>query len=238
MADLLREFFKRDLSNAEEEKLAQQLASSPRHSMRFAKLARLAYVQTGLPNPSPHLGHAAASHLLGPMALKIVGGLLAGSVIAVVVWKAHQAPVELKPSQAPVPALTTTPPPRPPTPVISHPNTLPLKTLSPAPLTLPQGMVQPLAYDPNKKYEGLDLVVERPSTGLVTVRILDASNKEVRLLFAGMLDKGKWDFQWDGKQQDGSMAEPGIYRVEVQSNGRILDKEIKLQGETGGGDKK
>jgi hypothetical protein len=124
-------------------------------------------------------------------------------------------------------------PPKPspvPTPVPFHPSPTP----SPTPA---QGMVRPLAFDPLQKYSGLDMLVEKLSPGLVTVRILDGSGNEIRLLFAGMLDKGKWEFQWDGKRADGSLVEPGLYQAQVESDGQTLTKEIKIDGVNSGGPK-
>ena len=92
-------------------------------------------------------------------------------------------------------------------------------------------MVKPLAYDPKVKYEGLDSIVERKTPGIVTVRVLDSSKKEVRLLFAGFLDQGKWTFYWDGKLSDNTYAQAGVYSVEVQSGKEVLAKQITLRNE-------
>ncbi|HTC20854.1 MAG TPA: FlgD immunoglobulin-like domain containing protein, partial [bacterium] len=87
------------------------------------------------------------------------------------------------------------------------------------------------AYDPDQKYDGLDIMVEQKAPDLVTVRALDQSNREVRILYAGMLASGKWDFQWDGKGDNGQPAGPGQYQIQVQSGKEILSKQINIQGE-------
>jgi hypothetical protein len=245
MADLLKEYFKRDLTDAEDQKLAKQLAASPRAALRFARLAQVAYVQTGLPKPSAHgahAGHAAhaahtvsgtATHFIAPVAVKIASALLVTAATTLVVLN-HRAPApQEKPAPTPIPvvqpSVTLKPSPIP-TPVPFHPSPTP----SPTPA---RGMVQPLAFDPLQKYSGLDMMVQKVSPGLVTVRILDGSGNEIRLLFAGMLEQGKWEFQWDGKRTDGSLVEPGLYQAQVESDGQTLTKEIKIDGENNGSPK-
>ena len=92
-------------------------------------------------------------------------------------------------------------------------------------------MVRPMAHDPAKRYEGLDILVDQKTAGLVTVRALDGTGKEVRLLFAGFLKHGQWDFLWDGKLDNGQNAQPGTYHVEVQTGKNILNQDIVIQGE-------
>jgi hypothetical protein len=252
MIDLQKEFFKRDLTDAEEQRLADQLAASPKVSLRFARLAENAYLRTGLPDPRKQGPQGPGQDGPGPkgprpkgqgpnghgpgvsMTLKVVGGLLAGGALVVMAVKFRTAAPEIKPGDlAPTPAFSSTP----------LPERVPLKprSLAPvspvhppadlAPLSKP-GMVQPLAYDPAKKYEGLDLIVERATSGLVTVRVLDNASKEVRLLYAGFLGRGKWNFTWDGKLDSGELAHPGLYRVEVQSGKDVLTKEITISSDS------
>ena len=230
MKDLMKEFFKRDLTDGEEEELAKQLASSPENSMRFAKHAKQFYLKTGLPNPVHSLGNTGLS---GTMTLKIVGGILIGGAVVVTTLHVVNKPVE-RPLPTPVPTVITLSQPKPVDTIVVTAPTPTAIPFTPTVFTAPRspGMVKPIAYDPRIKYEGLDLIVERETPGLVTIRVLNSSKKEVRLLFAGFLEKGKWTFQWDGKIANNDFAQPGTYLVEVQSGKEILTKEITLQSET------
>jgi hypothetical protein len=235
MADLLKDFFNRDLSDAEEQTLADLISSSPQQSSRFADLAREAYLQTGLPNEGGSNDSGTFGdtfRLWGPIVLKIILLLAAtGFALYALVCLLRE---NSNPSASLPPAVVKNIVPSMPHPAISKSlSHSPVKKETsyspPLPLTKP-GMVKPAAYDPNKKYEGLDIMVEQKNSGLVTVRALDGSNREVRFMFAGMLKSGKWDFLWDGKLDSGQLAQPGTYRVEVQSGKDILTKEIVIQG--------
>ncbi len=246
MADLLLEFFKRDLTEAEEQQLANLIAGAPQQSLRFAELAHAAYLQTGLPdtgggnggNGSGGFGGGGMTHLIGPILLKSVVLLTLTGLTAYGIFRLlHAAPI---PSVSLPPAVIQNIAPAKPQPVIPKviSVTKPAKPAPQAPLqTLPlkalakPGMVNPVAYDSAKKYEGLDIMVEQKTSGLLTVRALDSGKNEVRLLFAGMLKPGKWDFVWDGKTENGEPAQPGTYRVEVQSGKEVLTKAVVIRGE-------
>lgn len=57
--------------------------------------------------------------------------------------------------------------------------------------------------------------VEGTGSGGVVVRVLAANQVEVRRLYEGPLQTGKWAFQWDGVMSNGKMAPPGTYHIEV-----------------------
>lgn len=245
MADLMKEFFRRDLTDNEEQSLADLLAASPRHSMRFAELARRAYRKTGLPDEGGS-GNGPFGPLK-PMLPFVWRGLLLMVTIGLTLYlfleTLHllQAPA----ASVPVPVIRaaahkgTVP-----TTLQTHPGRQPERTAASSlhlPLSSPAAkpsMIQPVAYDPAMRYEGLNIMVEQKKPGLVTVRALDASQREVRLLFVGMLKPGKWDFQWDGKLENGTPAGPGAYSIEVQSNGQAQTREIIIHGEPLAGLKK
>lgn len=226
----MKEYFQRDLTDLEEEELAKQLAASPKNSLRFAKQARMFYIQTGLPNPVKSTWHSGAG---GAMTLKVVGGLVAGGAMVVTLHlAAHKT--DVKPLPVAVPTVTAAPSPQPTPIAVTRAVPVVSKPIPPAEsFGVPKKsvMVKPMAYDPGAKYEGLDLIVEREVPGLVTVRVLDSAKKEVRLLYAGLLEKGKWTFPWDGKLSNNDYAQPGIYTVEVQSGKQILSKQINLETE-------
>jgi hypothetical protein len=145
MADLLKEFFRRDLTDPEEERLAQQLAASPKVSMRFAKLAKKAYLATGLPNPEKPGGGSSGpggSPHLGPVVLKsvVVAALLGG--LGLLAWNVLKTPPETKPLPTPTPTpIVHVKPPAQPKPTSTHipqpkvaPKPVPPTPLPPAPL--------------------------------------------------------------------------------------------------------
>jgi hypothetical protein len=227
--DLLKEFFKRDLTEAEEEQLARELASGPKKSLRFARLASLAYLKTGLPHAgSPHGGPGLGPHwgnLGGGMTLKILATVAAGGAAVFYYSQTHRPPLAPPAVRPPAERQALVVP------------TAGKKVGMPAPVPFaapqasahPMGMVRPEAYDPTAKYEGLDLMVERKTTGLVTLRVMDPAGKEVRLLYAGILKPGKWHFLWEGKLENGDLAQPGTYVIEVQSGSEVLSKQIVIQ---------
>jgi len=241
MADLLKEFFERDLTEAEEQRLADLIAGAPQQSLRFAELAHAAYLQTGLPdtdggNGSGGFGSPGGlTHLIGPIVLKSAVILAVGGFTAYGIFRLlHGTP---NPTVSLPAAVIQNEAPAKPQPVIPEKITV-SKPAPQAPIQAPPlkalakpGMVNPVAYDPAKKYEGLDIMVEQKSPGLLTVRALDSGKKEVRLLFAGMLKPGRWDFVWDGKTENGEPAQPGTYQVEVQSGKQVLNKEVIIRGE-------
>lgn len=231
----MKEYFKRDLTDKEEDLLARQLAESPKTSLKFARLAEIAYLQTGLPHVGTRGG--GPGHGLGAggsgatMTLKVLTALVAGGS-AVVYFVRTQSPptIVLQPQATPfvqtqkvIPEITMVQ------------RVTPTIAFSPKTSFLPpsfRGIVQPEAYDPSVKYEGLDLVIERKTTGLVTLRVLDANKNEIRLLYVGLLKPGQWRFQWDGKQEKGGWVPPGNYQIQVLSGAITLTKQIAIRSET------
>jgi flagellar basal-body rod modification protein FlgD len=55
------------------------------------------------------------------------------------------------------------------------------------------------------------------SSGRVTVNIIDGSGSIVRQINLGAHGKGLADFQWDGRNTDGTAAAAGVYTVQAQS---------------------
>ena len=225
MEDLLKAFFERDLSEAEERQLDSLLESSSQDAFQFLEIAKALYLQTGLPNPEnpPTGGGGSPPWSAGP---KILWSLFTGALITGSVWWASER-YGLSPEHSlPVPNVTVIAPvlktdPFPP------PQKVHSAVRKDVPL-MPPATVQPQPYVAGKKYEGLSVIIKQAATGLMTVRILDAQGREVRLLYANILDPGEWNFSWDGRQQDGRWAEAGDYQVETQSGKTVLRKEIKI----------
>ncbi|MFN3919492.1 MAG: flagellar hook assembly protein FlgD [Methylohalobius sp.] len=57
--------------------------------------------------------------------------------------------------------------------------------------------------------------LQKPTTS-ITVKILDAAGTVIRTLDLGAHDKGQLEFKWDGLKDDGTVADPGLYRVQAE----------------------
>jgi flagellar hook assembly protein FlgD len=75
----------------------------------------------------------------------------------------------------------------------------------------------------------LNVIVHRETAGPVVVRVVDAMGLEVRRLFSGTVQAGKWSFEWDGRAGDGSLVGPGKYRIEVQTEGTTQSREVNIK---------
>lgn len=210
-AELAKAYFERDLTDAEEQSLADWIASSPEAALELAEHARKAYVATGL--PTPDWGSTAS----GSAALRggILKGLILGLVLSGAVWLAWLRPVA---QEAPVPDPL---------------SSVPVSAVPPAPAARkipshPAPTLAPQPYVPTRRYDGLAAIVRQEAPSLVTVRVLDGKGGEVRLLYAGMLPRGEWTFEWEGLLQDGTPAPEGTYTVETQSGRSRLQKQVVI----------
>ena len=87
MSQLAEDYFKRDLSEAEEATLAEELKASPELAERFASLAESDYRRLGVPLPS-------RPSYLKPLAM---AGLLGLGLVA---WWVHESPPAERPNLA------------------------------------------------------------------------------------------------------------------------------------------
>lgn len=55
----------------------------------------------------------------------------------------------------------------------------------------------------------------KPATS-VTVKILDPTGAPIRTLDLGAHDAGQLEFKWDGLKDDGTVADPGLYRIQAE----------------------
>lgn len=220
MADLAREFFERDLSDAEWKELGRQLAREDAVADQFLGSAQTYYASLGLPEPGagPRGGGAGGTGL-GPLGTWM-GALLIGTALGASVvhfwFPAEPTPV------LPVapPAAVATPVPAPVSASTPVQPRLPKPTLAPPPANAAQPRVASAGYP------GLAAVVHLASQGLVTARVLNAHGEEERVLYAGVLEAGSWSFAWDGKDEAGSSLKPGTYTIEVQEGSRVLKKDV------------
>lgn len=208
MADLIHEFFERELSETESAALSEQLRLSTDESLRFEDLLESHYLATGL--PLPELPASLQSLPLNPGGL---GSALGLKLAAVLMMAAGLGYVVLKywPS-TPVPQAALAP-------VVSEFQPAITKLLT----------VQPKSVSLTATGEELSVVVGAQAKTLVTVRILNHEGKEVRDLYTGFVQPGHWSFQWDGDLSDGVPAPAGEYQIDVQSGALHQTKDIQIK---------
>ena len=211
MDDLVKAYFERNLTEAEAGELETLLKNSQEHAQRFAEFSEKAYVSTGLPEhqwpgktfPIPRIGGWGTGWKLW-LALAATG-------LGTLLWRLNShSPAVVAVSQ---PGLA----------VSGMQNHL----APPVRQVVPQKIQ---AIPEQKQLEGnqLSVLVETEKSSLVTVRILDGQGREVRVLFAGVLDPGQWNFVWDGLLANGSPALNGTYQIQVQNGSHILSKPVRL----------
>jgi hypothetical protein len=210
MVDLVQAFFERDLTEAEAKALEAFLKNSTEAASRFETLSEEAYAATGLP-AHQWPGTPISIHPIGSLGtgLKLFLALLAAGagIAAWMVW--HQTPMESS-----VKTIRSSD-------LLTGVETLPRPVI---PVKIPVSKV-------SQEAEGdeLSVLVENEQSSLVTVRVLDSHGQEIRALYAGVLDPGKWSFQWDGLLANGQPASSGPYRIQVQNGPHILSKVVLLE---------
>jgi hypothetical protein len=211
MADLIQEFFQRDLTEAEQEALSQSLQGSPEEALRYERLLEQNYLATGLPSPSLPKGLGSLPGTAASLASKtvlpqVMAFLVCLAVAGVAVWK-FWPKTELAPS---APGLA------------ASMEAKPIQALS---RVAPEKL---RAARPQAEGDELSVVVAAAERSLVTVRVLDPAGHEVRALYTGFVDPGHWSFQWDGRLGDGEPAAPGDYLIDVQSGGAHQTKSLHI----------
>jgi len=213
MTDLIQEFFNRDLTEAEQEALSKLLEGSPDAALRYESLLEQNYLATGLPQPTlpeglqslPQPGNGSLPWWTGSLKFVAVGLVAAG----IALWKFWPEPKPVTPlSTQQVPALPAA---RPAQPEAIHP--------------LP---IRPSAAQPAQEGQELSVLVDVPRKSLVTVHILNEQGKEVRNLYTGFVEAGRWSFRWDGLLENGETANTGHYRIDVQSGATHQSKDIQI----------
>jgi hypothetical protein len=211
MADLVHEFFERELTEAESDALSDQLRLSTDDSLRFEGLLESHYAATGL--PLPELPSSLQNLPLNPggmgtaLGWKLFAVLMAAGLGYVVLKFWPNAAVPAKAVLAPVVSVSQS---------------------QPAVLTqlLP---VHPREVSPTAVGEELSVVVGAQAKTLVTVRILDHAGKEIRDLYTGFVQPGHWSFRWDGDLSDGVVAPAGNYEIDVQTGALHQTKDIRIK---------
>ena len=213
MSDLLHDYFKRDLSEAEEDRLAEELSSSESSSSAFLKQAQAYYEKTLVNAPQTPFwkkplfafwGGVSATTLCFLLFLFVMGRGGNGS--------------------KPVPSLETK------AAVISAPKTQSVAKThlrQKVELTLPASS-KPQAWQQGHTYSVWNVVIHQTANCLITIRVLDASGREVKALYAGFLKPGAWVFEWNGRDKAGRRVADGPYTIEAQSGKQTARKAINV----------
>jgi hypothetical protein len=213
MADLITEFFERELSEAEADALGVLLQQSPEDTLRFEGLLEKHYLTTGLPTPQwpqglslpPGPGGLGASGWTALVTLIVLSG-------AGLLWKFWPHPT----LEAPVKSIA------------AHVKAVaPRNLLVSAPVKPSSIQTAPVAA--TAEGEELSVVVGTQTKALVTVRVLDSMGREVRNLFAGFVQPGHWAFKWDGILAGGQPAPAGEYQIDVQTGHLHQHKTIRIK---------
>jgi hypothetical protein len=216
MINLVDEFFKRNLTEAEAQNLEELLEKSPEASSRFGEMLRQEYLSLGLPEPKiPKNFHSPIS--IPPTAwLGPVLGFLALVGVAVVSLAWWMRPH----SELAVLTLTASLPQKPIAAEVSqNPGILP-----PPPIQLPQKLGAD-SVEGNR----LSVVVELEKIAQVQVRVMNPQEQSLRVLFEGPLSPGKWAIQWDGRLADGTQAESGKYLIQVKAGSQVMSKSVSVE---------
>jgi len=214
MSDLLKDYFKRDLSEAEEDRLSEELLASEENTDVFLKEAR-AYYEKAVPS-------AARPPFWRPALLGFLSG--AALTAALFVWFTPRSEAPRMDTPTVVAQTKVEPPPRPES---RRKTTAEDRKVE---LTLPAPTASgPQTWDAGQRYSRWNGVVHQKVGRLVTIRILGAQDQEVRLLFAGFLQPGSWVFEWDGRNKDNVPTPAGSYFIEAQSGKDRVRKAVQIE---------
>jgi hypothetical protein len=254
MPDLIDKYFKADLTEAEQEALSQSLLTSDEAMLKFEQKAKEAYQSFGLPEPQPHWPDTpppSAPAAAGLGGLPWMSIILTLGLSALIAWRyfcvCHNAAMA-PPPQTVVSSLTqgsgTVPAVKPARSETStelseksendgesqefNPSTK--KESSSAESSALASSVTPvnLEIDPSRAYSNLSVEIDQTQLGFLAVRVLSPQGVEMKTLFKGSLNSGRWVFEWDGKLANGQPAPAGDYQIEVRSGTFVQHKNIQI----------
>jgi hypothetical protein len=251
---LIEEYFKRDLTEAEEQQLADWFSAHPEDTERMAQGMADLYLKSGLPEPvwpggNPPFGKSGWWVLKPIMPLLLAFALLGAGAYK---WLSHLPSASEETLSTPVTRPLVTSPDdgdvapaakKPAAKVISttvhqtRPGTVGKPAMTQPALAKPVAQPSlktpalPAAQSQGHVYEQLSVAVAQATPGLVTVKVKDNLGTEVRTLFAGIMPQGNQTIPWDGKTENGALAPAGTYFIEVKSGGNVQRKEVHLQGD-------
>jgi len=83
------------------------------------------------------------------------------------------------------------------------------------------GAFRVLPARPDPSVGGVAFVVEHPWPGPARADILDLAGRRVRTLAGGSGGQVRTEFRWDGRDDTGALAPPGMYLFRVEIGGRV-----------------
>jgi len=226
MNPLMEKYFFGELTDSEETTLENLLVNSEESAWEFGQEAEALYKRYGLPEPELPGGQGeggAAPKGKGGSWLWFVG-LLMLMFLSFYGWMIRRSSETLvNPGEKPVP-----------TPVRADKKVIHLvprtKNKPVPPIATPTSpWATPPSGSPDKvSGNNLKVVVRRETAGPVVVRVLDPHGVEIRRLFSGTLQAGRWGFEWDGRGADGQMVGPGDYKIEVDTDGLRQSRDVNI----------
>jgi hypothetical protein len=209
MTNLVDEFFKRNLNEAEAKGLEELLEKSSEDALRFGQNLEQHYLSLGLTVPAIPTHFGPALPKAGWGLLKSLFAAAAFTGAGVLVWSFWPKPMAPLPTQ---------------------------KQVSPQNLSKPKSKLQPPPVEIPQRLSGssqegnrLSVVVELDHAAPVQVAIFGPENRKVRDLYQGNLQSGKWSIHWDGLLTDGSRAPAGNYRIQVKSGQTEMSKTVSIE---------
>jgi hypothetical protein len=215
--DLLLDFFKRKLTEAEKTRLGELIESSPEAADRFAALAEEDYKASGYPDPvkiSPD-----SIFYLSEGRLVLLAGLI-GLVIIAAVCKLYlscssEASVAVS-SQAVAPQADS--------------SALEDSMSQKRPLRQSTGdwVGKDLTQTIKAKKPLPQLKITLPSEGAITIELFGLDGARVRLLAKGTYPAGVHRFPWDGKDDIGRKVPSGSYRAVILRGGERTEVTLRV----------
>jgi len=91
----------------------------------------------------------------------------------------------------------------------------------------------PAAYalwqnDPNPFRAGTSVSFDMPAAGRVTLEVVDVGGRVVRTLLAGNMPEGSHSARWDGRDEAGSEAGPGVYFLRMTAGTFTASRKMML----------
>jgi hypothetical protein len=81
---------------------------------------------------------------------------------------------------------------------------------------------------PNPFAEETQFSVVMTRDAMGEVSIFDVSGRKVALLHRGLLTEGKHDFTWNGRRDDGTSVQRGLYFYRLATPGRVVTRKVVL----------
>jgi len=98
--------------------------------------------------------------------------------------------------------------------------------LSEVPAAAPVANPGGLRVTPNPSAGPMTLQFSLAKSQVVEVQVFDVAGRTVRALFAGEMETGAHQMEWDGLDNSGARSNRGIYFIRVRSNGLALTTKV------------